>query len=87
MSGWATQFVSYKIDDQPVRVEQWRLSTDGRTVGVWGVGARELLRRFNGKRSLWIRASSQRGQIEANFDLSGIEHAVQPVVFACRLPR
>jgi len=87
MLGRTKQVVTYQIDQQPARVEQWRLSTDGRIVGVWGLSAREMFHRLKGKRRLWIRAPSKRGPVEATFETAGIERALQPVALACRLPR
>src|SRR5688572_20473378 len=46
MAGGHSQVVTYQIDGQRRRTEQWRLSTDGNTLGVWGAGAIPLASRL-----------------------------------------
>jgi hypothetical protein len=87
MAGQFTQAITYTIDEQRPRVEQWRISTDRHSVGLWGPGARQMAHRLMGKRRLGITASSRRGTIDAKFDIAGIERALQTIAPACRLPR
>jgi len=85
LAGHYAQVVTYTIDSQRPRSEQWRLSTDQLSVGVWGRNAIPLALRLVGKNKLTIRATSVRGLLAtAQFDISGLDRAVTRVAEVCR---
>jgi len=77
--------VTYRVDDNPPRTRNFTESNNNHFLGLWNGGAsipfiRELLEGEN----LYIRATPfSESTIEAEFNISGLDGAIEPLREAC----
>lgn len=85
MAGHHAQSVALSIDGAKRENTWWRISTDQKTLGVWGPDAVPLARRLLGKAGLSVWAIDRRGKrVVGQFDLKGLDRAILSVAHQCQ---
>lgn len=88
MSDYQFGTVTYRVDKHPAKKRHMNESTDHRALGLWSAGsaipfAKEL---YGGER-LFIEATPHsESAVTAEFDIAGLEQAIEPLAKACKWP-
>lgn len=78
--------VDYRIDMQPARHRMMEESNNNKALGLWnGKASIPFVKELFGGRSLYVRATPfSESMIEATFNISGLETAIEPLRKACK---
>ncbi len=88
MSDYQFGTVTYRVDKRPAKKRHMRKSTDHQALGLWSAGetipfAKEL---FGGASLFFEATPHSESAVTAEFDISGLEQAIQPLAKACKWP-
>ena len=83
--GKDNRMLTYRIDDKSARTKRFGESNKGEALGLWsGNSAIPFIKSLFGADRLFIRATPKSAtRVEAEFDISGLEQAVEPLRKAC----
>jgi type VI secretion system protein VasI len=77
--------VAYRFDKLPQKSIRMRESTDNSVLGLWGASAIPWIKSFYGKQFMVVRITPySEAPIEASFNVSGLQEAVEPLRKACQ---
>jgi hypothetical protein len=76
--------ITYRIDDAPAQSTRWNELTNNKGAGLFGTGSESFLRGLYDADAFFIRLTDGNGRrYDAEFDLSGIQGAIEAVAGAC----
>ena len=76
--------ITYRIDDAPAQQTRWSELTSNKGAGLFGSKSEDFLRELYDATDFFIRLRDGDGQRhDAEFDLSGIQKAIEAVAGAC----
>ncbi|MCZ0814156.1 hypothetical protein N5A93_18200, partial [Roseovarius sp. EGI FJ00037] len=76
--------ITYRIDSNPAQSTRWNELTNNKGAGLFGSGSEGFLRGLYDAESFFIRLTDSNGQRhDAEFDLAGIQDAIEAVAGAC----
>ena len=76
--------ITYRIDNAPAQSTRWNELTTNKGAGLFGSGSEAFLRDLYDAEDFFIRLTDGNGQRhDAEFDLAGIQNAVETVAGAC----
>lgn len=88
-SGYAfgkdNRMLTYRIDNKTARTKRFNESNKGEALGLWsGNSAIPFIKSLFGADRFFVRATPKSAtRVEAEFDISGLEQAVEPLRKAC----
>lgn len=88
MSDYQFGMVTYRVDKHPAKKRHMNESTDHQALGLWNAGsAIPFAKELYGGEHLFIEATPHsESAVTAEFDIAGLEQAIQPLAKACKWP-
>ena len=76
--------IAYRIDQEPAQNERWSGLTSNKGAGIFGTQAEPFLRKLYKAENFFIRLTEGNGERhDEEFDLSGVQVAIEAVANAC----
>ncbi len=85
MSDYQHGKITYRVDKLPAQTKRFRESNNHESLGLWsGKSAIPFLKELFGHDRLFVRATPHsESPLEASFDITGLEKAIEPLREAC----